>query len=205
MMSSCFMSLITGRIMRFRVATPLRAALFTALSALPGAAAHAFEDSATGMYVEGGRAPHGQMGSADSATVGMTFPWSPRQPVREGALSGYWDVYLSNWHAPALGNGPRNYAQIGALYTWRYRFDHGDSPWFAEGGVGGSVTDHVYRTPDRSFSTAFQFTEVIGIGRSFGEHGAHELTLRLQHFSNGGIKKPNPGENFVRLRYTYHF
>ena len=65
--------------------------------------------------------------------------------------------------------------------------------------------DHLYKTPDRTFSTAFQFTEVLGVGRSFCENGKHELTLRLQHFSNAGIKKPNPGENFVRVRYTYHF
>jgi lipid A 3-O-deacylase len=194
-----------SRIMRFHASAPLQAAVFAGLFGLLGTAAHAFEDSARGIYVEGGRAPHGEMGSTNSATVGMTFPWSPRQPVQEGALTTYWDVFLSNWHAPALGNGPHDYAQIGAIYTWRYRFDHGSSPWFAEGGVGGSVMDHVYKTPDRSFSTAFQFTEVLGVGRSFGEHGEHELSLRLQHFSNGGIKKPNPGENFVKLRYTYHF
>lgn len=206
MTSSFPLSAFTPRIMRFQTcASVAAAALFAGLLGLSGTAAHAFEDSAHGFYVEGGRAPHGDMGSTNSATVGMTIPWSLRQPVHEGALTTYWDVFLSNWHAPALGNGPHDYAQIGAIYTWHYRFDRGGSPWFAEGGVGGSVMDHVYRTPDRSFSTAFQFTEVIGIGRSFGEHGEHELSLRLQHFSNGGIKKPNPGENFVRLRYTYHF
>lgn len=191
--------------MRFRSLTPLRAVVFAGLAGLLGTAAHAFEDGARGIYVDGGRAPHGEMGSTNSATVGMTFPWWPGKPVQEGALTGYWDVFLSNWHAPALDNGPRNYTQIGAIYTWRYRFDGGASPWFAEGGVGGSVMDHVYRTPERSFSTAFQFAEVLGVGRSFGEHGAHELSLRVQHFSNGGIKKPNPGETFFRLRYVYHF
>ena len=33
----------------------------------------------------------------------------------------------------------------------------------------------------------------------------HELALRLQHFSNAGIKHPNPGENFVQLRYAQGF
>jgi lipid A 3-O-deacylase len=27
----------------------------------------------------------------------------------------------------------------------------------------------------------------------------------VQHFSNAGIKKPNPGETFLRLRYAYRF
>lgn len=191
--------------MRFNAFTPLRAAALAGLLGLLGSSAHAFEDSQRGFYVEGGRAPHGDMGSTNAFTIGMTLPWSPRQPVQEGALTTYWDVFLSDWHAPALDDGRRDYVQIGAIYTWRWRFAHGSSPWYVEGGVGGSVMDHVYRTPDRSFSTAFQFTEVLGVGRSFGEHGEHDLSLRVQHFSNGGIKKPNPGENFVRVRYTYHF
>ncbi|KAF1068566.1 acyloxyacyl hydrolase [Variovorax sp.] len=191
--------------MRFTASTPLRAAALAGLLGLLGSSSHAFEDSQRGFYVEGGRAPHGQMGSTNAFTVGMTLPWSPRQPVQEGALTTYWDVFLSDWQAPALDDGRHDYVQIGAIYTWRWRFAHGGSPWYVEGGVGGSVMDHVYRTPDRSFSTAFQFTEVLGVGRSFGDHGEHDLSLRVQHFSNGGIKKPNPGENFVRVRYTYHF
>lgn len=183
----------------------LGAAVFAGILCLLGTEAHAFEDSARGFYFEGGHAPHGDKGATNSATVGVTLPWSLRQPVHEGALTSYWDLFISQWHAPALGDGSRNYTQIGAIYTWRYRFGSGSSPWFAEGGVGGTVMDHLYKTPDRTFSTAFQFTEVLGVGRSFGENGRHELTLRLQHFSNAGIKKPNPGENFVRLRYTYHF
>ena len=30
-----------------------------------------------------------------------------------------------------------------------------------------------------------------------------KLALRIQHFSNGSIKKPNPGENFIQLRYSH--
>ena len=40
---------------------------------------------------------------------------------------------------------------------------------------------------------------------SFGARGEHEVSLRLQHFSNAGIKHPNPGETFVRLRYVRRF
>jgi lipid A 3-O-deacylase len=184
---------------------PLRTAVLAGMLGLLGTAADAFQDNAKGIYFDGGHAAHGEMGSTNSATVGMTIPWWPGRTEQTGALTGYWDVFLSNWHAPALDDGRRNYAQIGALYTWRYRFGAGSSPWFAEGGIGGSVMDHIYKTPDRSFSTAFQFTEVVGVGRSFGETGAHELSLRVQHFSNAGIKKPNPGETFLRLRYTYRF
>lgn len=191
--------------MRSRRSAPLRNSALVALFGVLGTVANAYQDNAPGIYFDAGHAAHGELGSTNTTTAGMTFPWWPGRTAQQGPLTGYWDVFLSNWHAPALGDGPRNYAQIGALYTWRYRFGEGSSPWFAEGGIGGSLMDHVYQTPDRSFSTAFQFTEVLGVGRSFGENGAHELSLRVQHFSNAGIKKPNSGETFLRLRYTYHF
>ena len=35
--------------------------------------------------------------------------------------------------------------------------------------------------------------------------GAHELALRVQHYSNAGIRHPNPGENFVQLRGSFAF
>jgi lipid A 3-O-deacylase len=38
-----------------------------------------------------------------------------------------------------------------------------------------------------------------------GQQRQHELQLRLEHVSNAGIKEPNPGANFVQLRYALHF
>jgi len=31
------------------------------------------------------------------------------------------------------------------------------------------------------------------------------FSLRVQHFSNAGIKEPNPGETFYKVRYAYRF
>jgi lipid A 3-O-deacylase len=191
--------------MKSHPCAPLRAAVLAGLFGLLGTAAHAFGDDTRGFYIDGGHARHGEKGDTNSVSVGMTVPWSFNERRPGSPFSSYLDFYISNWHARPLDDGPRNFVQIGAIYTLRYRFGDGASPWFAEGGVGATLMDHVYRTPDRSFSTAFQFTEVLGIGRSFGDNGAHEVSLRVQHVSNGGIKKPNPGETFLRLRYTYHF
>lgn len=168
-------------------------------------AASAFEDRSVGIYAEGGRAPHGDTGT-DSLTLGVIVPFSPRQTVQGGAVSFYWDFFLSQWRAPVPDDSrDRSYTQIGVIGNWRYRFDKGASPWFVEAGLGGTVLDSIYHTPNRLFSTRFQFTEQIGLGRSFGANGEHELSVRLQHFSNANIKRPNPGENFVRVRYTYRF
>jgi hypothetical protein len=43
----------------------------------------------------------------------------------------------------------------------------------------------------------------MAVGRMFGAERQHELVLRLEHFSNAGIDHPNPGENFVQLRYAH--
>jgi len=163
----------------------------------------AFGDEAPGVYVEAGQARHA-LGDTTAAAIGAMLPWAPGAGGHGGAISFAFDLFGSQWRAP--DESPhRNYTQLGIIATWRYRFDEGRSPWFADAGIGATVTNQIYRTTDREFSTAFQFTEVLALGRSFGERGEHELSVRLQHFSNGGIKKPNPGENFVRLRYLYRF
>lgn len=190
---------MTTKFSGVRVALGLGALLVCATQAL------AYGDATPGFYVEGGKALHGGA-DTDAWALGAVLPWSPGGAGVVNGRSFAWDLFASQWRAPhEAGDGRRNYVQLGAIATWRYRFDQGSSPWFAEAGIGGTVMNHVYRTPERSFSTAFQFTEVLGLGRSFGERGEHELSVRLQHVSNGGIKRPNPGANFVRLRYLYRF
>lgn len=171
--------------------------------AATGAAAQGRPDASPAVYVEGGQSLHGS-GNSQMAGIGVMLPWAPNPSWQGGARSFYWDLFASQWRGPYEGER-RSISQIGAIATWRYRFDGGASPWFVEAGIGASVMDRLYRTDGRSFSTTFQFTEAIGAGYSFGTDGRHELSLRLQHFSNAGIKKPNPGENFVRLRYAYRF
>jgi lipid A 3-O-deacylase len=65
--------------------------------------------------------------------------------------------------------------------------------------------DRKFRTQDKEFSTAFNFVDVIGVGRSIGADRRQELSLRISHISNAGIKKPNPGEEFLQLRYAVMF
>jgi len=160
-------------------------------------------DRQWGGYVEAGQTLHGG-DNTNVAAAGALVPWSPMARLREGPLSFNWDLFVSQWRAPAM-EGHRSFSQLGAIATLRYRFSDGASRWFAEAGIGATMMDRVYRTTTREFSTTFQFTEVLGMGYSFGARQEHELSLRLQHFSNAGIKKPNPGENFVRLRYAYRF
>jgi lipid A 3-O-deacylase len=178
--------------------------LFASLLSL-SVAASAFEDGSPAFYFEAGRAPHNDT-STRSLTIGAVLPWGRQHLVWGTQVTAYADLFLSQWRAPrADQDGHHNYSQLGVIAGWRFRFAEGASPWFFEAGLGGTSMNDRYQSPDRSFSTRFQFTEQLGVGRNFGPRGEHELSLRIQHFSNGGIRKPNPGENFYKLRYLYRF
>ena len=168
-------------------------------------AASAFEDGNPAFYADAGRAPHRDTHTR-SMTIGAVLPWGAQHLLWGTRVTSYAELSLSQWQAPTADRqSHRNYLQLGAIAGWRFRFDEGASPWFFDAGLGGTQMNDRYESPDRRFSTRFQFTEQFGIGRSFGERGGHELSLRIQHFSNGGIKKPNPGENFYMVRYLYRF
>ena len=95
--------------------------------------------------------------------------------------------------------------QLGMTPVLRYRWGEDRRRWFAELGVGINVLTPIFNDEDRRFSTAFNFGDHLALGRSFGDDAREEIALRVQHYSNGGIKQPNPGINFVQVRYSHRF
>ena len=166
------------------------------LVALP-VAAQDFRPS--GYYVQGG----GGEDRTYNATVGVTWPWAWRRSLMGIELGGVTEAYVSHWSAQGL-DGRSGFTQIGVVPMLRLRLD-ARSPWFAEAGIGISVMDKRFVTSTKELSTSFNFVDVIGVGRSFGTVRQQELGLRIQHVSNAGIKSPNPGHNFVMLRYSSSF
>jgi lipid A 3-O-deacylase len=165
----------------------------------------ALESSAAGLapdgwFVQAGVAPH----ETYTAGAGAVWRWSWRREVGRGELGGITEAFVSRWSARREGDR-FGLTQLGVLPLLRYRWDQGRSPWFVEAGIGFTVMDRDYRTDDKDFSTRFNFADVVGVGRNFGQGGRRELSLRLTHFSNGGIKHPNPGENLLRVRYAVMF
>ena len=77
--------------------------------------------------------------------------------------------------------------------------------WFVEGGIGAVLANRRYSTPSKTFSTRWNFASHLGVGVRLGAQQQHEWLLRVQHVSNASLKKPNPGENFLQLRYALHF
>jgi lipid A 3-O-deacylase len=186
-----------------RIFTAFRFALAAAavFAMLAGVPVHAAGWAPSGAFVQAGASPH----AASSATVGASWPWAWQADAWGSRWSVQTEAFASFWRTRDFSGGHQAVTQLGVLPALRARFDGGSSPWFVEGGIGISVTDRIYRTPERTFSTRFNFSDSLALGRSFGEGNRHELSLRLQHTSNAGIKKPNPGEDFAQLRYAALF
>ena len=143
--------------------------------------------------------------NVDAASIGVQWPWAWRTAALGGEFGARTELFGSVWRAQAVGGGRETFVQLGLVPLLRYRFAEGRSPWFLEGGIGLSVTDKRFVTRSREFGSSWNFSDNLALGRSFGEQGLHELSLRLQHTSNAGIKKPNPGLNLVMLRYAAAF
>ena len=153
------------------------------------------------VFVEGALAEHDTV----ALTVGVSWPWSWRREWRSVDFTGTTELFLSHWRSLGNGGGHERTTLAALVPLVRMRFEQGRSPWFVEGGIGLSVMDSKYRTPFKEFSTSANFYDVLAVGRSFGSQRNVELSLRLTHISNGSVKRPNPGENFLQLRYGMKF
>ena len=184
-----------------QIPTKLVVLLIPALS-FPSINAQPVQNSATGIYLQYGSAEHG----SDNWTGGVTLPWkSWSYPLGSGQLTGYWDLSASRWSSTYKGSDHSTWV-IAAKPTLRWRPAQGRSPWFMEAGLGVSyATNHRYITDHKEFSTRYNFATHLGVGYLFGEQLRNEISLRLEHNSNAGIKAPNPGENFLQLRYARYF
>lgn len=148
----------------------------------------------------------GGASGTQSLAVGLSWDWDARWTLGPGELHPYFELTLSQWRYDAPAPGDKDHlTQLALTPVLRWRAAGGTSPWFVEAGVGLSFTSSLYHSSDRQFSTSFNFGSHLGVGRNFGARQEHEVALRVEHFSNAGIKHPNPGQNFAQLRYSYRF
>lgn len=108
------------------------------------------------------------------------------------------ELGVAYWHA----NGSRERGSVWQLsaipllrWTWSDRY-------YVEAGIGATAFSHT-RFANKNISTAFQFGDHIGVGMHLNENS--RLSLRFSHYSNAGIKRPNPGLNVLQLNYSYQY
>jgi lipid A 3-O-deacylase len=125
---------------------------------------------------------------------GLTDRWRKREPLDEWRLAGYWELTAAIWDNP-----DHSTAELG--FTPVFRIEK--KSIFFEGAIGVHlVSTHI--SAARTFSTALQFGEHLGAGFYFGPRQRYDLSVRIQHLSNGHIRSPNPGINFWMMRLQYN-
>jgi lipid A 3-O-deacylase len=143
---------------------------------------------------------------AEAVVVGGRWNWAWQRPLGNAFLSGGWDLAAGGWrNLGDDGEGRRTVSQLSLTPVLRWGGAPGATGLFVEGGIGLSAVAPLYRHRDHRFSTVFNFADHLALGVAFGDRGRHELALRMQHFSNAGLREPNPGEDFVQLRYLLRF
>lgn len=153
------------------------------------------------VFVQGGFGPH----HVRSVGAGLAWDWDWSAQWRSLRLAAQTELFANHWQADDFSGGHQGFRQAGLLPLLRVQPDAGRSPWFLEFGIGVSWLDRLYVTPSQGMSKQFNFYDVLGAGYQFGPDRRHELGLRYTHVSNGGLKDPNPGEDFLMLRYARRF
>ncbi|MBS1154722.1 MAG: hypothetical protein H6R07_646 [Proteobacteria bacterium] len=118
-----------------------------------------------------------------------------------GSVVTNWEASVTRWNPQSRENW------VGALgVAVRYEFSK-TSVWapYIEYGLGGALVSNLKISDNRRFSTHFQFANRLEIGNRFGPDLENELGLVFWHYSNAYIKEPNPGVDFISLRYTRRF
>lgn len=174
------------------------AALVAAIVSFPAAAADTMIDSASFEY--------GSTSKARIARVAVQKQWEKRWFVSNGThLSGYWDLSLAQWRLTAHRNNPgerQDITNVGFTPVFRFQSDS-KLGWYAEGGIGLNLLSERYNNDGHELSTHFQFGDHIGTGYVFAN--GWDVGMKVQHFSNGGYKKPNDGANFLILKAARAF
>ncbi len=141
-----------------------------------------------------------------SAAIGYTRGFLPKDDADPTGWSVYGEAVLGEWFVHHHDPGQRTmFTQVTAAPVLRYTFDGALRDVFIEAGVGLTAIVPRFHDTGRAFSTTFQFDDHASLGLRFGARDENELSIRIEHFSNGGLRNPNPGQNFGQLRFARHF
>jgi hypothetical protein len=138
------------------------------------------------------------------AAAGLIWDWDTHKQ-RRALVTGQTELIASYWNADAVGGGRQGLMNVALVPVLRMELDQGRSPWALELGIGVSWLSKQYRTPDKAFSSTWNFYDLIGAAYRFGANEEQEIGVRVIHISNAGLKLPNPGEEFLLLRYARRF
>lgn len=137
--------------------------------------------------------------------IGVNF----NTPLQYGNPQGWLlrlqaEFNVAGWDARG-GTNPQNLFEFGISPILRVEKRGGYFVPFAEASVGLRVLTHAGTSDEHRMGSAFQFSDMLGVGVGFGKNANTEVGFRFQHISNAGIKEPNPGSNFYTGYVRYRF
>ena len=167
------------------------------LLAAVSASSHAV-DSFSGEFASGNK--------SQFVRAGLQWNWDQQWLKSNSSfVGGYWDATLTQWRNNAyagVNGATQNITDIGFTPVFRWQ-QNNRKGLYGEAAIGVHLFSHVYNNNGRRFSTAFQFGDHLGVGYVL-DNGL-DVGLKVQHFSNGAIKHPNPGANVAVVRVAYPF
>jgi len=145
---------------------------------------------------------YGQWDSAREATFGLETPW----PLHlEGEQwTSFWQGELSEWRTKMDGRHYVSSAECAIGPVGRYFFDESRALYF-EGVVNLALISPRFWRDSEQQGSVLNFAGAFAFGYRFGQNKSSEISVRAEHFSDAGIRVPNPGRNFFQLRYATHF
>ncbi|MGE5616763.1 MAG: acyloxyacyl hydrolase [Bacillota bacterium] len=155
--------------------------------ALPAGATDVFVDAETGNH-------------ARLLGLGVSMPGRDALFGGDGwQVDQAWDARVAYVRAKNSAATDRDLWDVGLVPVLRLRPSAaGEVTPFAEAGIGVHLISRT-ELDNRKFSTAFQFGEHLAVGARFGAYAA---SLRLEHISNGSIKRPNSGMTFAGIELS---
>lgn len=180
----------------------LRTALVSMLLAGASTAASAAEWGNPGIHAAYGRDPSHNINKYELAINFDT-------PLQYGNPDGWLfkvqgEVNVAQWISRG-GTNSQNLTEFGISPILRVEKRGGYFVPFVEGSVGLRVLSHTHTSDEHNMGSAFQFSDMLGVGVGFGKNQMTEVGFRFQHISNAGIKEPNPGSNFYTGYVRYRF
>jgi len=131
--------------------------------------------------------------------------WFTRALGEHWVLSSYVLGRVAYWGS--LDDHPR----VAAVYDFsvtpvlRLQSAGRNIAFFVDLGVGVHALTHTHINAGRTFGSAFQFGEFLGPGVRFGPDRRYEVSVRVQHVSNGGFRNPNDGLTYGSVVVRYNF
>lgn len=130
--------------------------------------------------------------------AGLSSDWNRQWfASRTGHLSGYWDGGYTYWEGGNRSSGAHSLSFSPVL---TYTFTGPRVQPFIEAGIGVAAFNKT-RVSGRKLGVAFSFEDRLGAGIALPNNG--KLGVRLLHYSNARIKRPNDGVNSWALFYRH--